>query len=122
MNPRKTTKLVTFHAPFQLQAMEEMRPAGVYEVTTEQQQIGDFMFDPFRHMSMTIYLPSLTGYGQGQTIPVDPVELKELLRTRYTEPADIVSFGSNVGSLRLEETGFGYCLQHLQMRHVQNSN
>jgi hypothetical protein len=39
MNLRKTTKLVTFPAPFQLQAMEEMRPAGIYEVTTEQQQI-----------------------------------------------------------------------------------
>jgi hypothetical protein len=91
MTPRKTTELVTFHAPFQLQAMEEMRPAGTYEVTTEQQQIGDFMFDPFQHMSMTIHLPSLTGYGPGQTIPVDPVELKEVLRTKYTEPADIVS-------------------------------
>jgi hypothetical protein len=54
---------------------------------------------------MTIYLPSLTGYGPGQTIPVEPVELKEVLRTRYTEPADIVPFGSNIGSLRLEETG-----------------
>ena len=92
MHPRKTTKLVTFPAPFQLQAMEEVRAAGTYEVTTEEQQIGDFMVDAFRHMSTTIYLPSLTGdYGPGQTIPVDPVELKELLRTSYTRPADIVS-------------------------------
>jgi hypothetical protein len=92
MNPRKTTKLVTFPAPFQLQAMEEMRPAGSYEVTTEEQQIGDFMFDAFRHMSTTIYLPPRTGdYGLGQTIPVDPGELKDLLRTSYTRSADIES-------------------------------
>jgi hypothetical protein len=69
----------------------EMRPAGTDEVTTEEQQIGDFMFDPFQHMSTTIYLPSLSNHGPGQTIPVDPMELKELLRTRYTKPADIVS-------------------------------
>jgi hypothetical protein len=81
MNPRKTKKLVTFPAPFQLQAMEEMRPAGVYEVTTEEQSIGDLMFEAFRRMSTTIYLPPRTGdYGMGQTIPVDTLELEALVK------------------------------------------
>jgi hypothetical protein len=72
--------------------MEEMRPAGTYEVTTEEQQIGDLMFEALRHMSTTIYLPPRTGdYGLGQTIPVDPVELKDLLRTSYTRSTDIES-------------------------------
>ena len=81
MNPRKTKKLVTFSAPFQLQAMEEMRPAGVYEITTAEQQIGDFMFEAFRQISTTIYLPPRAGdLGMGQTIPVDPLELQKLLK------------------------------------------
>ena len=41
----------------ELQAMEESRPAGVYEVTSEEQQISDFMFEAFRRISTTIYLP-----------------------------------------------------------------
>lgn len=81
MNSRKTTRLVTFGEPFQLQAMEETRPAGVYEITTEEEQIGDFMFEAFRRISTTIYLPPRGGdYGMGQIIPVDPRELTELLK------------------------------------------
>jgi hypothetical protein len=81
MNPRKTKRFVTFHAPFQLQAMGESRPAGVYEVTCEEQQIGDFMFEAFRCISTTIYLPPHAGdFGTGQIIPVDPLELQKLLK------------------------------------------
>lgn len=81
MDPRKTKRFVTFHAPFQLQAMEESRPAGIYEVTCEEQQIGDFMFETFRLISTTIYLPPRANdFGMGEIIPVNPVELKELLK------------------------------------------
>ena len=81
MNPRKSTKLVTFQTSFQFQAMEERWPAGDYEVTVEQEQIGDFMFEAFRRTSTTIYLPPRAGdFGVGQVIPVEPSELAELMQ------------------------------------------
>ena len=86
MNTRKSTKLVTFEAPFQLQAMEEMRPAGAYEVTIEKEQIGEFMFEAFRRTATTIYLPPRSGeFGMGEVIPVEPAELGELLNVRSPE-------------------------------------
>jgi hypothetical protein len=81
MHARKSTKLVTFDAPFQLQGMEEMRPAGDYEVTIEEQQIGEFMYEAFRRTATTIYLPPRAGdFGMGQIIPVEPVEFAELMK------------------------------------------
>jgi hypothetical protein len=77
---RQNRELVTFHAPFQLKAMEDMRPAGAYEVTTEEEQIGDFMFEAFRRTSTTIYLPPRPGdFGMGKVVPVDPMELSRLV-------------------------------------------
>lgn len=87
MSSRKIRKLVTFDAPFQLRAMEQMRPAGEYEVTTEQEQIGDFMFEAFRRTNTTIYLPPRIGdFGVGQTIPIDPHELAELIKLQDHSP------------------------------------
>jgi hypothetical protein len=81
MSLRKTTKLVTFRAPFQLRAMEEMSPAGEYEITTAQEHIGEFMFEAFGRTTTTIYLPPDVGnFRMGQVIPVDPTELAELLK------------------------------------------
>jgi hypothetical protein len=88
MNSRKIRKLVTFHAPFQLQAMDEARPAGVYQVTTEEEQLGDFMFEAFHRTSTSIYLPPRKGdFGMGQIIPVDLAELAALFMGRHQSPA-----------------------------------
>jgi hypothetical protein len=87
MNTRKSTKVVTFEAPFQLQAMEEMWPAGDYEVTTEREEIGDFMFEAFRRTATTIYLPPRAGnFGMGQVIPVEPTELAKLMKLNGHSP------------------------------------
>jgi hypothetical protein len=56
--------------------MEEERPAGIYEVTTTEEAIGDFMYEVYRRVSTTIYLPPRTNdYGIGKSIETDPAEL-----------------------------------------------
>jgi hypothetical protein len=87
MKPRKNTKLVTFETPFQLQAMEEMQPAGDYEITVEQEQIGEFMFEAFRRTPITLYLPPRDGdYGMGRVVPVEPAEFAELVKLKVCSP------------------------------------
>jgi hypothetical protein len=87
MNTRRSIKLVTFDAPFQLQAMEEMRPAGDYEVTIEEEQIGEFMYEAFRRTATTIYLPPRGGdFGMGQVIPVEPGEFAKLMKLTGHSP------------------------------------
>ena len=81
METRKTKKFVSIPVPFQLTAMEEEWPAGIYEVTTEEEAIGDFMFEAFRRVATTVYLPPRAGdFGMGQFIPVNPAELAEVLK------------------------------------------
>jgi len=48
--------------------MEHERSAGVYEITTTEETIGDFMYE-YRRVSTTIYLPPrLSDYGMGTFI------------------------------------------------------
>ena len=72
--------------------MEEQWHAGIYEVTTEEEAIGDFMFEAFRRVATTIYLPPRAGdFGMGQFIPVNPAELAEVSRHVKEDdaPADL---------------------------------
>jgi hypothetical protein len=56
--------------------MSETRPAGVYEVTTTEETIGDFIYEAYRRVSTTIYLPPRSReHGMGQIIETDPTEL-----------------------------------------------
>ena len=83
MNIRSSCKLVKFAQPFQLTGMDKVLPAGTYEVTTEEEQIGDFVFEAYRRVSTSIYLPAQPGdYGIGQIISVDPVELAHALEKK----------------------------------------
>ena len=59
--------------------MEEKRPAGIYEIITTGEAIGDFMFEAYRRISTTIYLPPRSGdYGMGIFIETDPAELERV--------------------------------------------
>jgi hypothetical protein len=78
-NTRVTRRLVTIPAPFQLKAMEEERSAGEYEVTTTEEAIGDFVFEAYRRVSTTLYLPPRSGdYGIGIVIETDPAEIERI--------------------------------------------
>lgn len=76
LNTRVTRRFVTIPAAFQLKGMSETRPAGVYEVTTTEETIGDFIYEAYRRVSTTIYLPPRSReHGMGQIIETDPTEL-----------------------------------------------
>ena len=78
-NAHVTREFVTIPAPFQLKGMEDERPAGIYEITTTEEAIGDFMFEAYRRISTTIYLPSRSGdYGIGVFIETEPAELRRV--------------------------------------------
>jgi hypothetical protein len=76
---RVTRQLVTISVPFQLKGMEQERPAGEYEVTTTEEVIGDFVFEAYRRVSSTLYLPPRSNdYGVGIFIETDPAELQQV--------------------------------------------
>jgi hypothetical protein len=86
MESRKSKAFISIPVPFQLAAMQEQWPAGTYQVTTEEEPLGDFMFEAFRRVATTIYLPPRAGdFGVGQVLPVNPSELAQVLSTVRTE-------------------------------------
>jgi len=80
MTNRITRVMVTLTEPFLLSGTSEPVPAGRYEVTTEEEPLGDLMYPAYRRISATIYLPQLPGrIGIGQVIELDNSELNALL-------------------------------------------
>jgi hypothetical protein len=68
--------LHTFPLPFKLAEMDVACDAGDYEITTEEEPIGDFMVLAYRRISTTIYIPPPTGrVGIGQIIEINPEQL-----------------------------------------------
>ena len=60
--------------------MSETCPAGIYEITTTEETIGDFVYEAFRRISTTIFLPpQARDHGMGQIIETDPVELDKVI-------------------------------------------
>jgi hypothetical protein len=65
-----------FPTPFQLTGMDEICAAGDYEVTTEDESIGNFVLPAYRRVSTTIYIPPPAGRpGIGQVVEIDPNQL-----------------------------------------------
>lgn len=78
-NTRVTQQLVTLPKAFQLKGMEQEMPAGIYQVTTTEEAIGDFTFEAYRRISTTIYLPPRSGdYGIGKLVETTPAELENV--------------------------------------------
>lgn len=65
-----------FPTPFKLTGMDEICAAGDYEITTEEEALGDFIVPAYRRISTTIYIPPPTGRpGIGQIVEINPEEL-----------------------------------------------
>jgi hypothetical protein len=76
MQNRVTRFLYSFPTPFKLTGMDEICAAGDYEITTEEQPIGDFIVPAYRRISTTIHIPPPIGRtGIGQIVEIDPEEL-----------------------------------------------
>jgi hypothetical protein len=80
MTNRILRTMVTLPKPFPLAGMTEPLPAGRYEVTTEEEPLGDFMYAAYHRVSATIYVPQVPGRpGVGQVIEINANELEALL-------------------------------------------
>jgi hypothetical protein len=78
---RLSRKTVSIDRPFRLSNGTRTHPAGNYEITIEEEPLGDTMFEAFRRISTTIYLPETTGQiGFGEILDIDPRELQHLLQ------------------------------------------
>lgn len=89
MSNRITRRTVTLAEAFAMASRREAIPAGCYEITTEEEPLGDLMFAAYRRVSTTIYLPLPAGkIGLGEILDVDPAKLNEfLLRTETPHAA-----------------------------------
>ena len=82
MTNRITRVMMTFPKPFVLEGVTGSSPAGKYEVTTEEEPLGDSMTPAYRRVSTTIYIPLPHGrIGIGQIVEVDPNALSSILST-----------------------------------------
>jgi len=76
MSNRVKRFLYNFPTPFKLTGMDEICAAGDYEITTEEEPLGNFMVPAYRRISTTIYIPPPVGHpGIGQIVEIDPEEL-----------------------------------------------
>lgn len=86
MTIRTTNKTVVFHHPFVLSDLDEVQPAGAYQVETDDEQIEDVSFLAFRRISTLIHLhPTREQPGITQTMTIDPNELERAL-ARDSDP------------------------------------
>jgi hypothetical protein len=80
MMTRTTQTRVTFRRSFRLGALEGVQPAGTYRLDTDEEQIPGLSFVAFRRTATMLHLPANPAPGATrQVVPVDPVELAEIL-------------------------------------------
>ena len=76
---RVTRCIVEIKRPFQITGLPRLYPAGSYEVTTEEEPLGDSMTSVFRRVSTTIYLPRMPGdAGLGEFAEISIQKLLKL--------------------------------------------
>lgn len=76
MQNRTQRFIYNFPTPFKLTGMSEICAAGDYEITTEEEPLGDFIVPAYRRISTTIHIPPPAGQpGIGQIIEIEPEEL-----------------------------------------------
>jgi hypothetical protein len=72
--------MVTLAKPFLLTGLDQPIPAGRYEITTEEEPLGDSMYSAYRRISATIYVVQVPGrVGVSQNIELTAPEVSTLL-------------------------------------------
>jgi len=82
MTLRTTKSFVTFAAPFSLAGIQEMQPAGRYEIETDEEIIEGNGRTGYRRVATLLILRH---HGMTQTVTIDPTELEAVL-ARGQEP------------------------------------
>lgn len=89
MTTRTSKKTVTFRRPFILAELDEVQPAGVYTVETDEELLEGISFPAYRRTLTLIRLHPKPGRpGIVQTLYIDPKGLDEALM-RDQAPAEI---------------------------------
>lgn len=80
MTIRTTKKTVIFARPFILGGFDEMLPAGVYNVETDEELLEGLSFPAYRRVLTLIHLPATPRHpGVTRTLTIDPNELEAAL-------------------------------------------
>jgi hypothetical protein len=89
MTIRTSKKTVTFRRPFVLGGFDEVLPAGVYTVETDEELLEGISFPAWRRISTLINLHAEPGHpGLTQMLTIDPNELDAALK-RDQPPAEL---------------------------------
>lgn len=73
---RTSRKTVTFTQPFRLRGVEDMQPAGTYQVETDEELLQGVSFPVYRRVATVIFLPSQSaGATWVHAVDIDPLEL-----------------------------------------------
>jgi hypothetical protein len=93
MTIRTSKSTVTFGRPFALKGVDEVLPAGVYTVETEETSLETMSFLAWRRVSTLLHLHAKPGSAVvGRLLVVDPNELDAALerdRSRAGPSADV---------------------------------
>ena len=88
MTIRTTVKTVTFARPFVLNGLDEVQPAGSYEVETDEVLLESASFPAYRRILTLIHLHAQPFHpGTTRSVTIDPEELVVAL-ARDAAPAE----------------------------------
>ena len=81
MTTRTSIKSVTFKRPFVLGDFDEVQPAGIYRVETDEELLEGISFPAYRRILTVIHLHTRSGRpGLTRTLTIDPNELDAALK------------------------------------------
>jgi hypothetical protein len=91
MTIRTSEKTVTFRNPFVIGGFDEVLPAGVYSVETDEELLEGISFPAYRRILTVIHLHAEPNKpGLARTLTVDPNDLDAALQ-RDQAPAEVPS-------------------------------
>lgn len=95
MMARTTILPVSFRNPFRLKDIDDILPAGTYEIETDEELMDGLSFHAYRRVQTLIHLPSRTGNPlHSQTLAIDPDELAAALENDAAASPEIASVTS----------------------------
>lgn len=92
MTTRTTIKAVTFKRPFALGEFDEVQPAGVYRVETDEELLEGVSFPAYRRTLTMIHLHASPGHpGRTQMLDINPKDLEAALErdNKSSAPAEV---------------------------------